>query len=209
MADVRRVRGAPTDGIALEVFLGHAPAILDTLGRRTDGGFTLVQLAAADPTVLKRWAASTGRAPLSQEKRAFAKAALGLVEGGYLLGFDVAPPAAPPAAPASSTAVAVYTTHQSPSPVGEPAPAAVHRRGVAVTRVATGRASPYVTVGFKQLQRAWSWAPLLTSIFCVAVVLVFLRFPYLLVCVLVKLVSMCWAYLGTCLPVAFLEWSSR
>ncbi len=85
MSQAASAREQTVDGTVVTMFLGFGDQILQNLGNRTDGGQTLFQLAAADPTVLKKWSASRGSGPLCQEKRAFAKIAQGLIKGGFVL----------------------------------------------------------------------------------------------------------------------------
>ena len=71
---------------ALLLFAAESFQIFSALGRVSEHGQSLLELASADPSLLKRLASSRGGGPLSQQERASGKLSLALLEAGYATG---------------------------------------------------------------------------------------------------------------------------
>ena len=172
------------DATTISLCLGSAGRILEALGGKTHEGGTLNQLAATDPTVLKRWATSTSKAPAGVEKRLFAKMVLSCVDAGVHLGVDRHPLAAD-AAPAA--------VPPEPHAFTRPAAEVVRlRAAAAVTRIKT--VPLVISAGSTFVQAAYSWAPRATTLGLAFMALTIVKFPDLVVIVPVKVVIFCWSF---------------
>ena len=76
--------------------------LVHRLGQLKRNGSTLLDLAAADPTLVRRWERSTGRTPEAHEQRTFAKLALNLLAAHHARGPPVPHPAVSPVVASSA-----------------------------------------------------------------------------------------------------------
>jgi len=184
------------DATTVTVFFGCQEQIFKGLGARTDGNRTLFELAAENPEMLKKWAASRASGQAAMERRAFAKMALGIIEGGFCLGYHVKPPPSSASAPAASTAAGPGQRAGPPRLAQDPV-TLTRQRGVrAVSRIATVPATQSVirTAG-RHMLWLWTWAPIMVTVFVAFVGLLVLRNPDVLVFIPAKLLSWGWCYL--------------